>query len=65
VLGADSLAEGATRLVDAANDRGGKDNLSVVLCRDETLPKTPAQLPVRARNPRPVERRETIIKKDN
>ena len=28
-----SLTEIANRLVDAANDAGGKDNVSVVLCR--------------------------------
>jgi len=65
VLAAESLDEAATRLLAEANERGGKDNLSVILCRDETLPETPAQLPVRARNPHPVERRETIIKTDN
>jgi protein phosphatase len=33
LLGCDSLAEGAAALVDAANDAGGKDNISVVLAR--------------------------------
>jgi len=31
--GCESLAEGASALIDAANDAGGKDNISVVLAR--------------------------------
>lgn len=37
ILGAGSLDEAARRLVELSNDRGGKDNLSVVLFRDGDL----------------------------
>ncbi|MEF8773414.1 MAG: protein phosphatase 2C domain-containing protein [Halobacteriales archaeon] len=47
VLDAESLATAAEDLVAFANDRGGKDNLSVVLARDPTAPETPAFLPQR------------------
>jgi serine/threonine protein phosphatase PrpC len=33
LMGAEALPEAATALVDAANDAGGKDNISVVLAR--------------------------------
>jgi protein phosphatase len=33
LLGCDSLAEAVAALIDAANDAGGKDNISVVLAR--------------------------------
>ncbi len=61
VLGADSLSAAADRLVAAGNDRGGKDNLSVLLAQDATLPETPARLPVRSRAPHPAHRRETVV----
>ncbi|MDH5537798.1 MAG: Stp1/IreP family PP2C-type Ser/Thr phosphatase [Rhizobacter sp.] len=38
LLGCDSLSEGAAALVDAANDAGGKDNISVVLARTRAQP---------------------------
>lgn len=47
VLDAADLATAAEDLVAFANDRGGKDNLSVVLARDPTAPETPAFLPQR------------------
>ena len=54
VLGADSLASAADRFVDLSNERGGKDNVSVVLFRDETLPDGPAgSLPLREYDPDP------------
>jgi serine/threonine protein phosphatase PrpC len=61
VLGADSLSAAADRLIAEGNDRGGKDNLSVLLAQDPTLSETPARLPVRSRDPHPVHRRETVV----
>ncbi|MEF8886879.1 MAG: serine/threonine-protein phosphatase [Haloarculaceae archaeon] len=61
VLGADSLSAAADRLVAEGNDRGGKDNLSVLLAQDPTLAETPARLPVRSRDPHPAHRRETVV----
>jgi serine/threonine protein phosphatase PrpC len=61
VLGADSLSAAADRLIAEGNDRGGKDNLSVLLARDPTLAGTPARLPVRSRDPHPAHRRETVV----
>jgi len=34
VLGSDSLDDAASGLIDLSNDRGGKDNLSVIFARD-------------------------------
>lgn len=51
---ANSLSAAADRFVDLSNDRGGKDNLSVVLVRDESLPESPAgNLPIRTYDPDP------------
>jgi len=51
---AESLSAAADRFVDLSNDRGGKDNLSLVLVRDESLPDSPAgSLPIRAYDPAP------------
>lgn len=65
LLGANSLDDAATDLIDLANDRGGKDNLSTILARDPSLPSTPAEdagMPVRAIDPDdPVEDRETVL----
>jgi len=61
VLGADSLSAAADRLIAEGNDRGGKDNLSVLLAQDPTLSETPARLPVRGRDPHPAHRRETVV----
>lgn len=61
VLGADSLSAAADRLITEGNNRGGKDNLSVLLAKDPTLPATPSKLPVRARDPHPAHRRETVV----
>jgi protein phosphatase len=36
--GCDSLEEGAAALVNAANDAGGKDNISVILARIKGAP---------------------------
>jgi serine/threonine protein phosphatase PrpC len=64
VLDADSLSEAAADLVEKANDRGGKDNLSTLLFADDALASTPETggLPVRAIDPdKPIEDRETVI----
>ncbi|MEF8906545.1 MAG: protein phosphatase 2C domain-containing protein [Haloarculaceae archaeon] len=56
VAGAESLSAAADRFVDLSNDRGGKDNLSIVLARDESLPESPAgHLPIRTYDPEPEE----------
>jgi serine/threonine protein phosphatase PrpC len=41
VLSAESLSEAGETFLAMANDRGGKDNLSVLLFGDDTLPETP------------------------
>jgi len=66
VLAADSLDAAGTALIDLANDRGGKDNLSTILCRDLALPTTPDEgMPVRAVDvPDPIEDRETVLLPD-
>lgn len=65
LLGAQSLDDAATAFVELANDRGGKDNLSMILARDPALQSTPAGgdgMPVRAIDPDdPVEDRETVL----
>jgi hypothetical protein len=49
-----SLSAAADRFVELSNDRGGKDNLSLVLARDESLPDSPVgSLPIRAYDPDP------------
>jgi serine/threonine protein phosphatase PrpC len=49
-----SLSAAADRLVELSNERGGKDNLSLVLARDERLPSGPAgSLPIRSYDPDP------------
>jgi serine/threonine protein phosphatase PrpC len=61
VLGADSLDDAATALGTLANDRGGKDNFSVLLLADDTLAETPEDVPPRDIDATPVEDRETRI----
>ncbi|WP_436923707.1 PP2C family protein-serine/threonine phosphatase [Halosimplex amylolyticum] len=62
VLSARSLDAAAEGLVDLANDRGGKDNLSTILLRDGTLPETPDDPPPRAAGAEPaLEDRETVV----
>ena len=52
ILDADSLDDAAREYVSLANDRGGKDNISVLLFADDALPETPSgTLPVRAVDP--------------
>jgi serine/threonine protein phosphatase PrpC len=65
VLSAPSLADAAERLVELANDRGGKDNCSTVLLHDGTLPPTPEDPPARAAGARQsVADRETLVEHD-
>jgi len=53
---ASSLSAAADRFVDLSNERGGKDNLSLVLARDPDLPAAPeGTLPVRTYDPDPEE----------
>jgi serine/threonine protein phosphatase PrpC len=61
VLAADTLDGAATTLGTLTNDRGGKDNFSVLLLEDGTLEETPDDLPVRDIDTTPVEDRETRI----
>lgn len=42
IMTADSLALAGERLVSLSNERGGKDNVSVVLFQDPDLPQTPS-----------------------
>ncbi|MBX0294547.1 PP2C family protein-serine/threonine phosphatase [Haloarcula nitratireducens] len=67
LLDADSLSDAAREYVSLANDRGGKDNISVLVFDDDALPATPAAggLPVRAADPdEDVADRETLIMSD-
>ncbi|MDS0282844.1 PP2C family protein-serine/threonine phosphatase [Haloarcula onubensis] len=63
LLSADSLDDAATDYVTLANERGGKDNVSVLLFEDETLPSTPSGgVPVRAADPDvDLSERDTVI----
>ncbi|MFC6872657.1 protein phosphatase 2C domain-containing protein [Halobellus marinus] len=47
VLEGDSLDTTAERFIEFSNEKGGKDNLSILLARGETLPPTPDPLPPR------------------
>ena len=67
ILAADSLEGACGTLIDLANHRGGKDNTSVLLCRDPTLAETPGsdRMPTRELYPdEPVEDRQTVILPD-
>jgi serine/threonine protein phosphatase PrpC len=67
ILSADSLDEASETLIERANERGGKDNLSTILFTDPALPETPADggLPIRARDTTGViADRETVILSD-
>ncbi|WP_236044410.1 PP2C family protein-serine/threonine phosphatase [Haloarcula salinisoli] len=63
LLSADSLDDAAREYVTISNERGGKDNISVLLFEDETLPPTPSGgLPVRAADPDvDLSERDTVI----
>lgn len=45
ITAADSLALAGERFVSLSNERGGKDNVSVILFRDPDLPQTPSSGP--------------------
>ncbi|WP_262178685.1 PP2C family protein-serine/threonine phosphatase [Haloarcula laminariae] len=63
LLSADSLDDAAAEYVTLANERGGKDNISVLLFEDGTLPSTPSGgIPVRAADPDvDLSERDTVI----
>jgi serine/threonine protein phosphatase PrpC len=61
VLESDSLDDAATTLGMLTNERGGKDNFSVLLLADGTLAETPDSIPPRDIDATPVEDRETRI----
>jgi len=65
VLDADSLVQAGRELLAMANDRGGKDNLSVLFVRDPALPPTPRDRPLRrSLEPTPLENRATVLLPD-
>ncbi len=43
----DSLSAGADRFIEFSNNKGGKDNISVILAEGDYLPSTPTTLPAR------------------
>lgn len=56
ILDADSLEAAAQRFVDLSNERGGKDNVSLILFRDHYLPRSSTGgLPIRHYDPAPEE----------
>jgi len=63
LLSAESLDDAAAEYIRTANDRGGKDNISVLLFEDETLPSTPSGgIPVRSVDPDiDLSERDTVI----
>jgi len=66
LLSADSMETAVTEYVTLANERGGKDNISVLLFQDEALPATPTGgLPIRAVDPDvDVSERQTVLFSD-
>jgi len=65
ILETDTLRAAADRLLALANDRGGKDNLSVILFRDAGLDRSPTEgLPDRSHDSdaEPLGNRETTIR---
>jgi len=67
VLESTSLDAASRDLVTLANDRGGKDNVSVILLADDALPKTPEEggIPVRDIDPDvDISERDTVIMTD-
>ena len=67
VLGASSLDAASREFVSLANDRGGKDNVSVLLFADSALPATPKEggMPVRDIDPDlDISERDTVIMTD-
>jgi len=66
LLDADSMVDATREYVSLANERGGKDNISVLLFDDTTLPPTPSGgVPVRAADPDiDIAERDTFILSD-
>jgi len=67
VLDASSLDAASKEFVALANDRGGKDNISVLLFADSALPETPESggMPVRDIDPDlDISERDTVIMTD-
>jgi len=67
VLDASSLDAASQEFVSLANDRGGKDNISVLLFADSALPETPESggMPVRDIDPDlDISERDTVIMTD-
>lgn len=67
-LKSDSLDDASRAYVDLANDRGGKDNISVLLFGDSALPETPETggLPIRDVDPdTDVTDRDTVLITDS
>lgn len=65
ILAAGSLENAIDRFVDIANERGGKDNISLILAQDEDLEDSPAtDLPDRSyeTNSVPITERKTVTK---
>ena len=67
VLSESTLDDAAERFVDFSNEKGGKDNISLILVSDGTLPRSPdpeeSGLPERALDPdEDVTERRTVIK---
>ena len=67
-LDADSLQQAADEYIGLSNNKGGKDNISVILFSDEMLPNSPpaeiSGLPERSIDPNVgLEERKTIIRK--
>ncbi len=67
VLSEPTLDDAAGRFVDFSNEKGGKDNISLILISDGTLPRSPdpgeSGLPERALDPdEDVTERRTVIK---
>ncbi len=56
ILEADTLDAAADQLIDLTNDRGGKDNVSLILFQDDSCPPSPkGGLPIRVYDPDPEE----------
>ena len=61
VLAASDFQSLTTDLIEMANDRGGKDNISLLVAQDDALAPTPAALDTRAIEPDDIVDRETVL----
>jgi len=68
IVQSQSLESSAERFVTLSNERGGKDNISLIMFRDGNLPASPdpevSSLPNRAIDPVSIEERETILRSE-